>query len=102
MQLADLQAKVQELADDVVVLQGQILTMQNSVTLEIARVEQVIAALKSGTIDPNDLPPLTAILQTAVDNLKTMQGSVASAQAQLDGEQPAPPPAQTPAPTPGA
>lgn len=92
MQLDDLKAKLQQLADEVVALQGQVLTLQNSVTTEIARVEEVIAALKQGTIDPKDLEPLTAILQTAVDNLKATQGSLATAQAQLDAEQ-APPPA---------
>lgn len=94
MQLDDLKTELQFLADAVVALQGQVLTLQKSASAEIARVEEVIAALKNQTgIDPKELEPLTAQLQTTVDNLRTQQAAIAAAQAELDGEQSTPPPA---------
>lgn len=96
MQLDDLKAEMQFLMDAVEALRGQVVALQNAGTAEIARVEEVIAILKQSSIDPKELEPITAQLQTTVDNLKAQQATLASTQSALDAEQPAPvpPPAQ--------
>lgn len=80
MQFDDLKAKLQELADEVAAI-------RKSVTDEIARLEDVIAKLQASGIDPTLLEPLTAQVQTTIDNLK-------GSQSMLDGERPVPVPAQ--------
>lgn len=80
MQFDDLKAKLQELADEVAAI-------RKSVTDEIARLEDVIAQLQASGIDPTLLEPLTAQVQTTIDNLK-------GSQSMLDGERPVVVPAQ--------